>query len=240
MLKKMRWRFIGAAMAAFTAVVLTLLCFVNLWNYHSVTNQQNEALTRLMEIEDQQMPFSSRRGALPFDDWSHFSPEVQYSLRFFSVHYDTEGSVLRVNQDYIASISEGDAEHYADAALENGKVRGYESGYESGYRYLVSTTEDETVVLFLNSEREIQTMRSLLWITLAIAAACLVVAKRLFSTSSRSLSTTSCSSFLNAGLFSSSGPRGHHVCQNSLPLRPKSMRTCPTVPSRLSSSGCGV
>ena len=40
MLKKMRWRFIGAAMAAFTAVVLTLLCFVNLWNYHSVTSQQ--------------------------------------------------------------------------------------------------------------------------------------------------------------------------------------------------------
>ena len=234
MLKKMRWRFIGAAMAAFTAVVLTLLCFVNLWNYHSVTNQQDEALTRLMEIEDQQMPFSSRRGALHFDDWSHFSPEVQYSLRFFSVHYDTEGSVLRVNQDYIASISEGDAEHYADAALENGKVR----GYESGYRYLVSTTEDETVVLFLNSEREIQTMRSLLWITLAIAAACLVVAKRLFSTSSRSLSTTSCSSFLNAGLFSSSGPRGHHVCQNSLPLRPKSMRTQPTAPRRLFSSGC--
>lgn len=171
MLKKMRWRFIGAAMAAFTAVVLTLLCFVNLWNYHSVTNQQNEALTRLMEIEDQQMPFSSRRGALPFDDWSHFSPEVQYSLRFFSVHYDTNGIVSRVNQDYIASISESDAETYADAVLESGKAH----GYESGYRYLVSTTEDETVVLFLNSEREIQTMRSLLWITLAIAAVCLAV-----------------------------------------------------------------
>lgn len=171
MLKKMRWRFIGAAMAAFTAVVLTLLCFVNLWNYHSVTSQQDEALTRLMEIEDQQMPFSSRRGALPFDDWSHFSPEVQYSLRFFSVHYDTNGIVSRVNQDYIASISESDAETYADAVLESGKAH----GYESGYRYLVSTTEDETVVLFLNSEREIQTIRSLLWITLAIAAACLVL-----------------------------------------------------------------
>ena len=171
MLKKMRWRFIGAAMAAFTAVVLTLLCFVNLWNYHSVTSKQDEALTRLMEIEDQQMPFSSRRGALPFDDWSHFSPEVQYSLRFFSVHYDTNGIVSRVNQDYIASISESDAETYADAVLESGKAH----GYESGYRYLVSTTEDETVVLFLNSEREIQTMRSLLWITLAIAAVCLAV-----------------------------------------------------------------
>ena len=171
MLKKMRWRFIGAAMTAFTAVVLTLLCFVNLWNYHSVTAQQDEALTRLMEVEDQQTPFSSGRGAPPFDDWSRFSPEVQYSLRFFSVHYDTDGTVLRVNQDYIASISESDAEAYADAVLESGKAH----GYKSGYRYLVSTTEDETVVLFLNSEREIQTMRSLLWITLAIAAACLVV-----------------------------------------------------------------
>ena len=171
MLKKMRWRFIGAAMAAFTAVVLTLLCFVNLWNYHSVTAQQDEALTRLMEVEDQQTPFSPGRGAPPFDDWSHFSPEVQYSLRFFSVHYDTNGIVSRVNQDYIASISESDAETYADAVLESGKAH----GYKSGYRYLVSTAEDETVVLFLNSERELQTMRSLLWITLAIAAVCLAV-----------------------------------------------------------------
>ena len=171
MLKKMRWRFIGAAMAAFTAVVLTLLCFVNLWNYHSVTNQQDEALARLMEVENQQMPFSPGRGAPPFDDWSHFSPEVQYSLRFFSVHYDTDGTVLRVNQDYIASISERDAETYADTALKSGKAQ----GYESGYRYLVSRTEGKTVVLFLNSERELQTVKSLLLITLAIANLCLVV-----------------------------------------------------------------
>ena len=171
MLKKMRWRFIGAAMAAFTAVVLTLLCFVNLWNYHSVTSQQDEALTRLMEAENQQMPFSPGRGAPPFDDWSHFSPEVQYSLRFFSVHYDTGGAVLRINQDYIASISKSDAKAYADAVLKSGKAH----GYESGYRYLVDTAEGETVVLFLNSERELQTIKSLLWITLAIAGFSLAV-----------------------------------------------------------------
>ena len=171
MLKKMRWHFIGAAMAAFTAVVLTLLCFVNVWNYHSVTAQQDEALVRLMEMEDKQTPFSPGRGAPPFDDWLHFSPEVQYSLRFFAVHYDADGAVLRVNQDYIASISESDAEAFANAVLESGKTH----GYKSGYRYLVHTAQDETAVLFLNSEREIQTMRSLLWITLAIAAVCLAV-----------------------------------------------------------------
>lgn len=76
-----------------------------------------------------------------------------------------------MNQDFIASISKSDAEAYADTVLKSGKMH----GYESGYRYLVSSTENETVVLFLNSEREIQTMRSLLWITLAIAGLCLVV-----------------------------------------------------------------
>ena len=65
MLKQMRWRFIGAAMAAFTAVVLTLLCFVNLWNYHSMTDQQDEALSHLLEVEDQQKPFSREKDAPP-------------------------------------------------------------------------------------------------------------------------------------------------------------------------------
>ena len=171
MLKKMRWRFIGAAMAAFTAVVLTLLCVVNVWNYVSVTRQQDETLSRLMEVEDQKAPFSPDRGKPPFDDWAHFSPEVQYSLRFFSVHYAPDGTVLRVNQDFIASVSEADAERYAQAVLAGGK----RSGYENGYRYLVSTSEMETVVLFLNSERELQTTRSLLWITLAIAGGSLLV-----------------------------------------------------------------
>ena len=171
MLKKMRWRFIGAAMAAFTAVVLTLLCFVNVWNYVSVTRQQDETLSRLIEVEDQKAPFSPERGKPPFDDWAHFSPEVQYSLRFFSVHYAPDSTVLRVNQDYIASVSETDAEQYAQAALASGKSK----GYENGYRYLVRTSQMETVVLFLNSERELQTMRSLLWITLAIAGGSLLV-----------------------------------------------------------------
>ena len=86
MLKKMRWRFIGSAMAAITAVVVVLLFVLNIGNYRNITRQQDEALDRLLEIESLDAPFSDGRGAPPFDDWMHFSPEVQYSLRFFSVH----------------------------------------------------------------------------------------------------------------------------------------------------------
>ena len=171
MLKKMRWRFIGAAMAAFTAVVLTLLCFVNIWNYFSMTRQQDTTLDRLLEVDQQNAEIPAGEITPPFENMGRYSPEVPYMIRFFSVHLREDGAVVRVNQDYIASISEADAETYADTVLSHGKTR----GYENGYRYLVDTAGGETVVLFLNSEREIQTMRSLLWITLAIAAACLVV-----------------------------------------------------------------
>lgn len=170
MLKRIRWRFIAAAMAAFAAVIITLLCFINFLNYYSVTGQQDELLERLMEIETQPMPRPGERGPL-FDEWPLFSPEVQYSLRFFSVHYSSDSVFLKTNQDNIASVSAEDAKLYADKIISQGKTR----GYEAGYRYLVSKSANKTVVLFLNSERELQTISSLRWITLAIAGAALAV-----------------------------------------------------------------
>ena len=171
MLKRMRWRFIGSAMAAITAVVAVLLFVLNIGNYRNITRQQDEALDRLLEIESLDAPFANGSGAPPFDGWMHFSPEVQYSLRFFSVHCTHDGKIKNINQDYVASVSETDAESYAHAALASGKTR----GYEDGYRYLVENREDETVVLFLNSERELQSIRSLLLITLTVAGGSLLL-----------------------------------------------------------------
>ena len=171
MLKKMRRRFIGAAMAAFSAVVLTLLCVVNIWNYCSVTGLQDDTLDRLLQTEQRDAGAPKENMHPPVDSMGHFSPEVPYMIRFFSVRLDGDGTVLSVNQDYIASVSRADAERYAAEAVSAGRNR----GYEKGYRYLIGTDGKETLVLFLNSERELQTVRTLLWISLAIAGASLAV-----------------------------------------------------------------
>lgn len=181
MLTKMRWRFIGVAMAAFTAVVLTLLCFVNVWNYLSVTRQQDETLELLLEVDRENPYVPAGVVTPPFEHMGGYSPEVPYMIRFFSVHLSADGTVTRINQNYIASVSKADAEQYAQAVLDGGRSR----GYENGYRYLVHTAERETVVLFLNSERELQTMRTLLWIALAIAGASLVIMFGLIAVLSR-------------------------------------------------------
>ncbi len=171
MLKKMRWRFIGAAMTAFASVILALLCAVNLWNYHDITAQQDSSLLHLSQVSGEGKTFPPEPNAPPIEGGGRFSKEVQYMLRFFSVHYDSSGNVTRVDKDHVVSISEEEAQSYATRVL-NGKKTG---GYYNSYRFLVKETDSETTVLFLNSEKELQSVRSLLILTLVIALSCLLI-----------------------------------------------------------------
>ena len=171
MLKKMRWRFIGAAMIAFTAVVLTLLGCVNIWNYWNITTQLDNTLTILYEVDESEFNLVFQEGAPPRGSGFPFTGEAPYMIRFFSVCYGESGELLNINQDYIASVSEDEALSFTGHVLEAGKER----GFYGGYRYLMKTSDGETTVIFLNAERELYAVRDLLINTLLIAAICLVV-----------------------------------------------------------------
>lgn len=192
MLKKVRWRFIGSAMAAFSAVILTLLLVLNIWNYRSVSRQQDDALEMLLNIEngEEAAPDMADRANMPEnpggmeivdepdgpavpppDSWRQFSREVRYSFRYFSVRYAADGTLQDVNCTSVASISEQTAKQYAAAVLAGKKL----SGYYAGYRFHVQSAADGTTVIFLNSERELQAIRSLLLLTAAITCGCLLV-----------------------------------------------------------------
>ncbi len=162
MLKKMRWRFIQAAMAAFTAVILALLCVINVVNYTNVTQQQDDTLQNLLDARN---PPEKRDRPGQDDALRHFSPEVRFMMRFFTVTCDADGRVTSVNQDNIASITQEDAEAFAAQVLKGGRPH----GYYQGYRYLVVQTGEGAQLIFLNSERELQSMKGLLNHTLLTA-----------------------------------------------------------------------
>ncbi len=171
MLRKMRWRFIGAAMSAFLTVILVLLCVINIWNYQNVTKQQDQILQMLLEQEKFDRNPPENQGKPPMDAMDKFSPEMPYMIRFFSVEFSASGEAIRVDQEYIASISRSDALSYGTAVMDMGG----NSGYFRGYRYLISGAEHGSMVVFLNSEKELQAVKSLAWITVAIALGSLVV-----------------------------------------------------------------
>ncbi len=170
MLKKLRRRFIAAAMAAFTSVVLVLLCIVNLWNYGNVTRQQDDTLDMLSRFEKEGKPPISAPEANTPGPLKHFSPEVRYMMRFFVVYCNANGEIIRINQDNIASISKEEAINFVHHVQEGNHT----SGYYEKYRYLVSETNQGTAFFFLNSERELQATKSLLFVTALVATSCLL------------------------------------------------------------------
>lgn len=165
MLKKMRWRFISTAMLAFFVVIFSLSCFVNVWNYISVSKGQDNILLELYNVEEKETPSS----APPIEHLDKYSKEVPYMIRFFSIEYVDDD--INVYQEYIASLSNDQAIEYGNAIKANKET----SGYYRSYRYLKVIDEDKTTILFLNSEREMQMMKTLLLITLIISLLSLIV-----------------------------------------------------------------
>lgn len=197
MLKKMRWRFIGAAMAAFATVVLILVVGMNLWNRHIIIQRQDDILSRLAEWEtgaaagpehrqdrpqgpgrlDQQdapperdQDRQDKDFAMPGPFGGH-SPEFRYSLRYFVVRCDETGVSTGTDREFIASVDAEQAAQWGEEVVKSGRT----SGYRNGYRYLRQTTMEGSVVLFLNAEQEIQSMRIMLLVSSVVALVSLLV-----------------------------------------------------------------
>lgn len=170
MLKKIRWRFIGAAMLAFSTVIILIASLVNIANYISVTRKTDETIGYILDYES-----SASRGGfdsrppMPFQGMP--DEEANYMTRFFIVAVGSDNLVIATSMDYVASITESEAVSYAKEAMSKLTDR----GYMDGYRYQKIEYDEATVVIFLNSTREIQSMRSLLFMTLAISGGSLIL-----------------------------------------------------------------
>ena len=155
------------AMIAFFAVIFSLSCFVNIWNYKSTTSGQDEILESLYAAQKEGIPEDR---VAPIENIDRYSKEVPYMIRFFSIEYDEDGET-NLYQEYIASLSDDDALEFGETIREKNATK----GYYKGYRYLKKIDDNKTIILFLNSEKEIQMMKTLLLITIIIATISLIV-----------------------------------------------------------------
>ena len=179
MLKKMRRRFIGAAMAAFFAVTLLLLLTVNLWNYNITTDRLDSTLDAM----------SVWGGAAAYGDaddplsgiFGDRSPEARYMTRYFWVQLDTEQKTVRVFSDYIASVSAEQAADYAVSVARSGEER----GYRGEYRFLAHFSDNGSTVVFLNASQELQAVRTLLIVSFVVAGVSMLLVFALVSAFSK-------------------------------------------------------
>ncbi|MCR4675606.1 MAG: HAMP domain-containing histidine kinase [Sphaerochaetaceae bacterium] len=163
MLKKMRWNMIGIAMAAIFTVMFVLALVINTMSFMAETREADKVLNGIIryeqELKNSQIPFYMYTGVA--------DPERNYTTRFFTVRFNRSGEVTAMLTDYIVSIDDREAIEYAMDAMDSGK----EGGYMGDYRYMVRSSESDTVVAFLNVSSGRQALAYLRSISISIVIA---------------------------------------------------------------------
>ena len=172
MLKKLRWRFILAAMGAFFAVIVLIAFLVNFFTYAVITNRVDQSIEMIVSSDfrsPRDMMPEPRGGGNPFEGRPDM--ETSYMMRFFIVRVEESGDATYISTDFVASIDADTAVEYANKALSKRS----DEGYIGNYRYAKIDNSGETVLIFLNASRELQFARTLCLLTIEISLASLIL-----------------------------------------------------------------
>ena len=155
MIKKLNRRFVAITMAAITALLIIIMGVVNVANYVSVIGDADNMLT-----------MSSRSDGRFPKDFLHMgkrdmTPETPFETRFFSVTLASDGTVEASDLGFIAAVDEEEAVSLAASAVQ----KGAEKGWLGSYRYLITAKGDSSLVVFVDTSRDMQQAGSFLIIS---------------------------------------------------------------------------
>lgn len=164
MIRKLRIKFTAAAMLSVIAVLVIILGTANILNYRKVIADADNVLSILAENNGTfpEMPPRNRTKPTPGT-----SPEIPYESRFFSVHFNKNGQITGTDTGKIAAIDTKTAQEYARQVMDSSR----QSGFISDYRYVKHTTENQTLIIFLDCNRNLSTFRNFLMMSLLVSAA---------------------------------------------------------------------
>ena len=116
MLKKLRWRFILAAMGAFLAVILLIASLVYFITYAVITDRVDQSIEMIAASD-----FRNPRDMKPDhrkDDPFGGRPDMEanYMMRFFTVRIADSGNKTYSSTDHVASIESDTAAEYTMAS----------------------------------------------------------------------------------------------------------------------------
>ena len=169
MITKLRIKLIVAAMASLLTVLTVIMGGVAWVNYHNIVSQADATLS-LLAANDGVFPLtqweemlSDREDSpipqqIPPQREEFFSPELPFETRYFFVRLDSDGHVTAVNTGKIAAVDTSTAITLARQICqeENGR------GFVDNYRYLLTSSGEDTLVLFLDRGRMLDSFRTLL------------------------------------------------------------------------------
>ena len=171
MLKKMRWHFILAAMAAVFIMLAAVVTGINVWNYHTTAKRADQRILEIFDFEVEKGNMSEPAPPEIFDRPDDRDPEAPYTTRFFIVRLDESEKVTDVSTDFIASVDKEEAEEFAYSVLNKKR----QLGYYKNYRFQIFTDNNDNIVIFLNNAMELHSARNVLLISCLVGVGCFLI-----------------------------------------------------------------
>ena len=179
MIGRLRKKFIAAAIVAVFLVLLVLIGSINVLSYRSLVTDADGTLQILAEnkgsfprqmFREQDRPSEMQappngENSGPFNERRGGSGELAYQSRFFTAWFSADGSLSHVNLDNLASLTEEEASALAESVYAAGR----EKGFAEEYRYRRAACDGETLLVFLNCQRELATFRDFLYASIGIS-----------------------------------------------------------------------
>lgn len=171
MFGKLRIRFILISMLSVTLVLGVIIAGINILSYRSTVENADMILNMLAE-NGGRFPEWGGEGEsdappmpLPGPGDPARSQELMFESRYFSVLLSPSGEILETDTGMIAAVDEGEAQNMAREVFTSHS----EKGFEGDYRFLKTTVEENTRVIFYDCGRSLDSFRSFLKASLIIS-----------------------------------------------------------------------
>ena len=178
--KKLQIKFTIITMIAITTIVIGVFAVVTFENYR-MTNKQLDTLLNLISENDGLIPDLKKEN-------QYLADEAKYSTRYFIIRLDSNGKIIEINLDHVASISHEQAKDMTTEILKNSKNIGFfhnlansvlennkTYGFFSNYKYKISNINDEKLIVFIDCQMQLQSFKIATLRSLAVTGVLLVI-----------------------------------------------------------------
>lgn len=161
MFKRLKKRFLITTLFALIAVIGIIVGTINIFNYRSVIKSADEIL-QVITYNSGHFP-SKPESIFPEIDFD-FTPETPYEVRYFTVTF-VDNEVVATNTKSIAAVNDEAAANMA----RNVKKTGAYEGFWVNYRFLVDKSENETLIVFLDCTKSLNTANTFFVLSIIIS-----------------------------------------------------------------------
>lgn len=166
MIKRLRIKLIIASMISLFSVLLVIMLSVSTWNYYEVISDADKTLSILSENNGFfPVPLAPPQKGNNGKHEPHLSPELPYETRYFFASLNSNGDIITVNTGKIAAVDTDSAIEYAQRVWKTEKTK----GFIGDYRYVVNALEQETLIIFLDCSRSLDSFKTLLFSCMAVS-----------------------------------------------------------------------